>query len=241
MLLSLSGPGTIRPTTMTTSTTTSDNTNSPNEEVGWYSPPQVPRLPVIARDPEGSCWLRQTVPWRALLLLVALAAIIGVPVSQAVTRGKSDASEPVSCNCIYAGKCFEIAIELREAVDSYLADNRSNSSVARMYGWPIGDWCVENIENLSNLFSVDVNLAAVDFNDDISRWDVSKATKMRRMFAGSFITSLNSSINTSTSSSRFNQSLADCNVSSVTDMKYMFYNTVAFNPEPALAGWTCRV
>jgi surface protein len=108
-------------------------------------------------------------------------------------------------------KCFDTTIELRKVVDFYFADDRSNSSVASTYGWPIGDWCVSNIEDFSELFSPSRNPAAVDFNEDISRWDVSNAKTMESMFAGSF-----------DGSTRFNQPLADWNVSSVTDMRKMF-------------------
>jgi hypothetical protein len=132
---------------------------------------------------EERFWHQRKVPWRALILSLAVAVIVGVAVSNAVT-GESNAvstgetSEP--CSCIFAGKCFDTKSELREAVDSYLADKRSDSSVAKTYGWPIGEWCVSNIQDFSHLFSVDRNPDAVNFNEDISLWDVSHARSTMR-------------------------------------------------------------
>jgi surface protein len=118
------------------------------------------------------------------------------------------------------GLCFNTTSELREAVEFYTRDNRSDSSVASTYGWPIGNWCVSNIEDFSKLFSVAGNPAAVDFNEDISRWDVSNANTMESMFAGS---------NFYYGTKRFNQPLADWDVSSVTDMSNMFGDASFFN------------
>jgi surface protein len=110
--------------------------------------------------------------------------------------------------------------ESQNAVDVYLVDNSTGSDVASNYGHPIGNWCVSNIEDFSYLFNADnlfvpdgarLNLAAADFNEDISRWDVSNATTMRRMLASN-----------PNFRHRFNQSIADWNVSSVTDMRAMF-------------------
>jgi surface protein len=117
------------------------------------------------------------------------------------------------------GLCFDTTSELREAVEFYTRDNRSDSAVASTYGWPIGNWCVSNIEDFSKLFSVAGNPAAVDFNEKISRWDVSNATTMESMFAGSSFYG----------TKRFNQPLADWDVSSVSDMSYMFTDAISFN------------
>jgi surface protein len=121
-------------------------------------------------------------------------------------------------------QCFNTTSELRDAVDDYLLDNSRGSLVASIHGFPIGNWCVSKIQDFSYLFSSAddsdnperSNLAAADFNEDISGWDVSNATTMRSMFAGA-------------SGSRFNQSLADWNVSSVTSMGAMFRNANSFN------------
>jgi hypothetical protein len=112
-------------------------------------------------------------------------------------------------DCISSSRrCFETTLELRDAVDEYLVDNSAGSRVASIYGFPIGSWCVSNIQDFSYLFSLDDDRdktrhpihAAADFNEDISRWDVSNATTMRSMFSGYYHDS---------SFTHFNKSLQD--------------------------------
>jgi hypothetical protein len=74
---------------------------------------------------------------------------------------------------------FDTASELRSAVDLYLADNRTNTLVARTYGMPLGVWDVSKIQDFSFLFaasdfnnSVRSNPVAAKFNEDIAGWDV---------------------------------------------------------------------
>ena len=55
----------------------------------------------------------------------------------------------------------------------------------------------------------------IDFNDDISRWDVSNVTNMNRMFYGA---------------TSFNQPLNNWDVSNVEWMLYMFNNS-GMDPE----------
>jgi surface protein len=233
-----------RPTTAT-STTTNENINSPADEEVGGSPQPSPSSDMLAEaknpvskpdflggepvkpvEDEGF-WHQRKVRRRALviLFLATIGLIVAVSVDVAVSNGNGDAgSSGSTASEPSALACFDTTIEIREAVDSYLADKRSDSSVASTYGWPIGEWCVSNIEDFSELFSVDRNPAAVNFNEDISRWDLSRATTMRLMFSGSY-----------DASTSFDQPIGDWDVSSVTDMSYMFYNTVAFN-QP-LADW----
>ena len=72
--------------------------------------------------------------------------------------------------------------ELRQAVDAYLFDSSEQTSVAATYGWPIGQWCVGEIENFDALFSIFRNRRAVTFNEDLSGWNMTKASSMNRMF-----------------------------------------------------------
>jgi surface protein len=151
-----------------------------------------------------------------------------------------------SDNCIVSNAPFLTTVELRDAVDDYLANNSSESSVARVYGWPIGIWDVSKIEDFSFLFSAfnfedgnRFNPAAMNFNEDVSGWDMSTATTMRSMFDGarsfdqpignwnvSRVTNMNELFY---GASSFNQPLADWNVSSVADMSYMLGSAESFN------------
>jgi surface protein len=132
-------------------------------------------------------------------------------------------------NCISdSGQCFETTRELRDAVDEYLEESGPGSRVASIYGFPIGNWCVSKIQDFSFLFSLcddghnprRANLAVADFNEEISRGDVSNAATMKSMFAGVYYQS---------TYTHFNQPLADWNVSSVMDMAEMFQYTDSFN------------
>jgi surface protein len=237
-----------QPTTPT-STTTNKNINSPDEESGGCQPAPSSKMPAEATNSvskpdfvggepvkelkpveEEGFWHQRKVQRHALVLFLATIGLI-VAVDVAVSngnggRGSSGSNTPVDTGTTSEPStlCFDTNSELREAVDLYLTDNRSDSLVAIIYGWPIGDWCVSNIQDLSELFSVDRNHKAVNFNEDISRWDVSHAKTMRSMFAGS-----------NDASTSFNQPLGDWDVSRVTDMSYMFHR--AFTFDRTLADW----
>jgi surface protein len=241
----------VHPTTAT-ATTAKKNINSPDEEIGG-SPQPSPSSEMLAeaknsvskpdfvggepvKEPkpveEEGFWHQRKVQFRALVLFLAtIGLIVAVSVDVVVRNGNGDAGSSGSNTPVVTGTtlepsalCFDTATKLREAVDLYLTDNRSDSLVAIIYGWPIGDWCVSNIQDFSELFSVDRNPKAVNFNEDVSRWDVSHARTMRSMFAGS-----------SDASTSFNQPLGDWDVSSVTDMSYMFHRAFAF--DQTLADW----
>jgi len=61
---------------------------------------------------------------------------------------------------------------------------------------------------------------AREFNQDISRWDVSKVTNMQSMFWDAW---------------EFNQDISVWNVSGVTDMSLMFHDAHKFNRD--ISGW----
>ena len=69
--------------------------------------------------------------------------------------------------------------------------------------------------DMSDMFS-----DASDFNQDLSKWDVSAVTDMADMFNGA---------------SAFNQDLSKWDVSAVTDMGYMFRDASLFNQD--LSKW----
>jgi hypothetical protein len=82
-------------------------------------------------------------------------------------------------NCI-SRKRFETTVELRSALDRYLADNSGATLVASKYGWPIGLWDVSMIQDFSFLFAVNSTVIGGRFNplvaifneEDISDWNV---------------------------------------------------------------------
>jgi len=99
----------------------------------------------------------------------------------------------------YGLQCFTDGIELRGAVDQYVAagTGAASTQAATTYGFPIGDWCVANVADFSWVF------AFSSFTGDISKWNVSSATDMSFMFY---------------ESSSFNGNLGTWNVSRVTTM-----------------------
>jgi len=84
----------------------------------------------------------------------------------------------------FTGKCFTTREELQAAVDTYVANPTQDSVVSQMYGFPIGDWCVSEIEDFSYLFDSNRNPAMANFNEDLTNWCTCSATDMSYMFAG---------------------------------------------------------
>ena len=62
-------------------------------------------------------------------------------------------------------ECFETRNELKNAVVAYLANNASDTFIATTYGWPIGSWCVENVQDFSGIFE-----GAIGFNEPLNEW-----------------------------------------------------------------------
>ena len=62
-------------------------------------------------------------------------------------------------------QCFETRNELKNAVVAYLANNASDTFIATTYGWPIGTWCVENVQDFSGIFE-----GAIGFNEPLNEW-----------------------------------------------------------------------
>jgi surface protein len=120
-------------------------------------------------------------------------------------------------------KCFENRTELVNGVKSYREGNKTEKILVKeIYGNPIGTWCVGSVTDFLSVFDQDSNAAG--FNDDISRWNTSSATKMKYMFY---------------KQTSFNQDLSRWDVSKVTDMQYIFYKASSFNKD--LSSWNVSV
>jgi len=146
--------------------------------------------------------------------------------------GANDASDtttdPVS-STPGSATCFETPIELREAIVEYLNDGSSTSTLAETYGWPIGNWCVSQIEDFSGLFSPgalqftisrpELALPHSNFNEPLSGWDVSRGESFNYMFQDAV---------------DFNQPL-EWDMSNAKFTSYMFFNASSFNGD--IRGW----
>jgi surface protein len=124
-------------------------------------------------------------------------------------------------------KCFDNTTELYDAVDKFM-EGSNEAELSATYGLPMGTWKVSGIQNFSfmftglierNLGSSAINLTRVNFNEDISAWDVSSATTMNFMFLYA---------------SSFNQNLSAWSTSKVTDMRAMFGRASSFNQDLSL-------
>lgn len=150
-----------------------------------------------------------------------------------------------------AHKCIQNNTELLDAVDEYLLEyygndeqispreNKNETEVAIKYGWPIGNWCVGNVTDFSDVFRWSKNKLATKFNEPLAGWDLGSATTTSNMFAGAenFNQKLPWDVSQVTdmwgmffNAQRFNQSLP-WNVSEVTDMSLMFSYALEFNQD----------
>ena len=103
-----------------------------------------------------------------------------------------------------------------------------NAEEARKIYGHISIWNTSCVTDMSSVFCADTDLngcgeAAKQFNDDISRWDVSNVEDMQCMFFGA---------------SAFNGDLSSWNVSKVTCMECIFSLASAFNGD--ISSWDVR-
>lgn len=116
--------------------------------------------------------------------------------------------------------------ELKNAVNDWLSgDSDKKQAVEDKYG-KIQDWDVSNVTTFDNLFNVDYTNKP-DFNEDISKWNVSKAgfdedsgVGCRGMFAGC---------------EKFNQDISGWNLQNCENFDEFFRDCKAFNQD--ISGW----
>ena len=108
----------------------------------------------------------------------------------------------------YVGDRYDGGI--RTAVGEWFEDP---AAAKARYG-PIASWDTSGVTDMEELFSEGWTSGESDFNEDISRWDVSNVVTMRCMFFGA---------------TSFNGDLSRWNVSNVVDMHLMFYHATSFN------------
>jgi surface protein len=128
------------------------------------------------------------------------------------------------CSFVHRGpskiyKCFEDNTELTDAIVNYREGNETEKELVKeIYGNPIGSWCVGKVTDFVSVF--DADYYAGGFNESISRWNTSSATRMAYMFYSQY---------------DFNQDLSRWDVSKVTSMVEMFYDARSFNK--SLSSW----
>ena len=80
--------------------------------------------------------------------------------------------------------CFQEREVLLRAIDDYLAGDSESTSVAQMYGHPIGSWSVPGIDNFSEIFSAQRKPAAATFDRSLDGWNTSRVRSMFQMMSG---------------------------------------------------------
>jgi Mycoplasma protein of unknown function, DUF285 len=131
-------------------------------------------------------------------------------------------------------KCFGSNGELRAAMDTWLwasqlRDEQQETpqalyDLAGTYGWPMNNWCTSNISNMSHLLSVERNPLASTFDQNISRWDVSRVRDFSYLFVGA---------------ASFSHDLSRWRVTKATRMDGMFRNATSYNH--SLCAWGRRL
>ena len=104
-------------------------------------------------------------------------------------------------------RCFQSRKELRRAVLEYSKDPSPTTTVAKRYGWPMNEWCVSQLSDFSRVFKY------TSVNEDLSKWNVSNAVSMERMFYGNVV---------------FNQDLSTWDTSKVVNFRETFSGCSAF-------------
>ena len=102
---------------------------------------------------------------------------------------------------------------IHDAIRNYVSSNIDNKQrVIKKFG-RISNWDVTQVTKMCNLFNQN-DYISLNFNEDISNWNVSNVRNMSWMFYNA---------------ENFNQPLNNWDVSNVTDMEYMFHYAEKFN------------
>ena len=144
--------------------------------------------------------------------------------------------------------CFADRDELLVAIDEFLAnpDTAADTASAKKYGYPMSNWCVDQVTSFEDAFSTRRNPNAANFNQDLSSWKTSAAVDMTGMFWGceNFdapvgtwdVSQVRSMRDMFRNCGKFNQDLADWNVAQVRSMRNMFRKCTSFAPA-SLESW----
>jgi surface protein len=156
----------------------------------------------------------------------------------------------IVANCMYpfAVKVIQDREELLKAVDEYLDENFTDDGEARIVDedvgnnsrirYPIGDWDVSRVDSFTRVFDLRRNRKAYNFNEDLSRWNVTSGTRFARLFWGCHLfqsdlsnwdtehaTNLSHMFNGCTS---FQSDISRWNVANATNLSHMFDGCTAF-------------
>lgn len=159
-----------------------------------------------------------------LLIGIVTAIVVSSTRRETATNRYSPTLTPSSWSTMPPSnqfRCFRSSNELRTSVELYLT--KDDISVKEKYGYTIGEWCVDSIQDFSNLFQSNgdgtgfgdvifdffFERGAYNFNEDISNWNTSSAVDMSFMFHGA---------------KQFNQDISRWDVSKVKNMSHMFMN-----------------
>jgi len=100
-----------------------------------------------------------------IIICFALSVVVPLAAGDVLRSSTANLNDNDHRNLAYP--CFQTAEELRQAVHDYMDSDKSDTSeVAGRYGFPIGTWCVDELEDMSSIF-----YGMKDFNEDISGWN----------------------------------------------------------------------
>lgn len=127
--------------------------------------------------------------------------------------------------------CFISNEELTTAISAYQEDSSANSLVAKVYGWPVGSWCVSNIQDFSGVLTSgsddltpQAQVMLANFAEDIGDWDMSSARRADEMFRGA------QNLSASLGIDRWNTSMIKTTVG-------MFMESSWWEPQLNLSSW----
>jgi surface protein len=137
----------------------------------------------------------------------------------------------IVANYIYpfAVKVIKNREELIEAVDEYLdeyysddaEEKNDNEDVGKnRIRYPIGDWDVSGVDDFTSVFDEERNGKAKNFDEDLSRWNVSRGTSFDRMFYACHV---------------FQSDISNWDSSRATNLRHMFEGCTSFNSD--LSRW----